>query len=552
MNLRNLLAVLMIIGLIVAVSSLVATIFALPFLIFLGIFILAFARPSKYDINRIRAGLGLNENQAVIAIIVTPMLTYLILSAFGIALVVPTEKTINPYEININRTPNGLYITERMVYRLSGEELATEIGRYLPENASINDIRCPLGMKPFNYTIPSSSKIKVGCKSLEGHLKRGEYPIVVNYFLPCDKCDRVDLGYLELDAPDITVKANGVSAHVVGRYLKSGESLELEFGDYRRDIRSETRKKMFNTGLKVVLVAIGLVLLIYLIFGKEVSFKDVPKFMERIPKKRKPYEINLIFYGDPDKIEDGAVIATVLDLARRGYIKIVDDKIIFTRKSPEKLDDYESKVYWTFRKIAEELGSKNTLNLTYLRKKIQTTGDLSWLSFIKGLFEDLYIVEKVPKAYDKLGRYLSMLVFAGVIIIGLWYGINVSCIEHLWLGYVLVATGISGIIAIMWFDIYALGRYLPEYSKERAMWESFKRTLGEYALIRAHAKTPEDLEEWLIYANALGKPENVERVILDTKKKLPNLKPWEYNVLSPSFMVELINARIEELRSGLI
>lgn len=573
MNAKNILAIVMLVFLIVAVSSLVATIFALPFLIFLAIFILAFARPSKYDLNRIRAGLGLNENHAMILIVGIPLITYLVLSSLGIALILPGERIINPYDIYIQLSGNNtVSVSEVLTYHISGEELATEIGRYL--NSEVKNLRiiCPPGMVPFNYSFwKGKERIKAGCRNLEGHLKAGQYDLQLSYEVTpkfiCDdeKClGKMDLGYLELDAANVRVHSSEMKAwlgqppyikaeedftvYVLSpRYLVSG--FEVGKITVPKNFATLIEGHVFLTGLAIVGASVVLVLIIYLVFGKEFSFKDVPRFLTRIPKRRKPYEVNLLFYGDPDKVEDGAIIATILDLARRGYLKLEEEKIKFTNKDPNKLDDYEGKVYWTLKKLAEETGSKKVLNLEKFRKIVQKTGDITWLTFIKDLLEELYVVENIPKAYDKTGRYLALIVFIGLGVVGVWFGTNMEYINYLWLGYALIASAVSGIIAILTFDVYALGRYLPGYARERCEWSSFRRTLNEYALVREHAKTPEELEEWLIYANALGVPNNVERVVEDSGGKLPNITP-DYQLLAPSFLIEIIKARIEELRSG--
>ncbi len=573
MNARNALAILMLVFLIVAVSSLVATIFALPFLIFLVIFVLAFARPSKYDLNRLRAGLGLNENQAVALIVVIPVITYLVLSSLGIALMLPGERIINPYVIYVSYAGNNtLTIEETLEYRLSGEELATEIGRYLDSSVQDLKITCPIGMNPFHYSFwKDGERIKAGCRNLEGHMGPGQYELRIKYRVTpefvCDdeKClTELDMGYLELDAANVQVHSNRLESWLAQppyikaerdfklyvlapSYLVSG--LKVERVVVPKNLANLIENHIFLTGLGIVGASVLMVLVIYLLLGKEISFRDIPRFLPRIPKKRKPYEVNLLFYGDPDKVEDGAIIATILDLARRGYLKLEEERIVFTNKSPNKLDEYEGKVYWTLRKLAEETGSRKVLNMEKFRRKIQKTGDITWLTFIKDILEELYIVERIPRAYDKTGRYLAIAVFVFLGAIGVWFGTNVEYINHLWLGYTLIASGVAGILAILTFDVYALGRYLPEYARERCEWSSFRRVLNEYALIREHARTPEELEEWLIYANALGMPSNVEKVVEDSKAKLPNITP-DYQLLAPSFLIEIIKARIEELKSG--
>ncbi len=110
----------------------------------------------------------------------------------------------------------------------------------------------------------------------------------------------------------------------------------------------------------------------------------------------------------------------------------------------------------------------------------------------------------------------------------------------------------AGILSILAFDIYALGRYLPKFSKERAEWYAFRRTLHDYAFIREKVKNNKELESWLVYANALESPESIEQVIEDTNKRTKNIQIENYHLFSPAFLTELIDARIEEINMGKI
>ncbi len=348
MEIKNAIAVLMVSSMIIAVSSLVATIFALPFIIFIAIFVLAFARTSKHDINRIRAGLGLNEDMAVLLISVIPLLTYLLLSGLGMAVMLPNEHTINPFIIELGKQGNTLKIHETMTYRLTGEELATELSRYLPADANVSNIGCPEGLVPFNYSI--GNNLKVGCKSVSGHLTGGEHTMQIWYTLPMPPNggnNKVSLGKLELNAPMAVIKARGINASLETEYISQGESIIVDLGkNTQTSLFANVKQHVFLTGLAVVLGAIAALIVTYLLLGKEKSFADVPHYLAKIPSHRKPYEVNLAFYGDPDKIEDGAVLATILDLARRGYLKVKSGRIEFTSKKPSALDEYEGKVVW--------------------------------------------------------------------------------------------------------------------------------------------------------------------------------------------------------------
>ena len=570
MRLGKIFAISLLIALIIGVSITVATIFAIPFLLFLGFFIAAFARPSKYDLYKMRAGLGLSEDQEILLIALIPLITYGLLATLGIGIVTPQDRVINPHTIDIELANTSFSISEQMTFHLSQDDLTTEIGRYLPSYAKVIDITCPPNMSPFTYNLTDKGLERVGCRKISGMVSDGEYPMFIKYTLPtsftCNNgtcMDMLSLGNCELDTTNLKIISETTSIiPTIGNYLSSGDVITVKVvvpetqiitGIYSSEhVLSKTREEIENhvifAGFLIVTTSIILVLLTYLLMGRERRY-NVPRYITSIPSKVKPYLVNLLFYGAPDKIEDGGIIATIIDLGRRGYLNITEDRITFNkRKSADNLDKYEGKVYWTLRRLAEETGNKNSLKLGILQNKIATTGDITWLKFVKELIEDLYVVENRVSAYNKMGRYVALGIYALTGIAGLLITVKWSHINYLWLGYSVLASATSVLFAIYAFDLYALGKYTPKFAKEREKWDAFRNTLNEYALIRESIKDKNELLEWLVYSTALESSDEIKKVVFEMGGNKTKELAKSTLVLSPSLLLDIIKSRIEELR----
>ena len=70
-----------------------------------------------------------------------------------------------------------------------------------------------------------------------------------------------------------------------------------------------------------VLAFPALVIYVYNRYGRERS-STVPEFLSSVPKKRKPWIVNLVFKGDAFRFDEDGFYATLLDLHMRGFIEI--------------------------------------------------------------------------------------------------------------------------------------------------------------------------------------------------------------------------------------
>jgi hypothetical protein len=106
----------------------------------------------------------------------------------------------------------------------------------------------------------------------------------------------------------------------------------------------------------LVLALPFLLLLIYLIFGREQECV-VPEYLSMVPDPTiKPWIVNLLFTGDPLDFDENGYYATLLDLHRRGIIRLslaspghVQIRIL----DDQPLDEYEKRVVKFLRDLSE-------------------------------------------------------------------------------------------------------------------------------------------------------------------------------------------------------
>jgi hypothetical protein len=82
---------------------------------------------------------------------------------------------------------------------------------------------------------------------------------------------------------------------------------------------------VFPVVLLITLAAPAIMVGLYQMSGREEAY-PVPEYIHQIPNPSlKPWMVNLLFSGDPLDIDENGVNATVIDLARRGYLEMVPE-----------------------------------------------------------------------------------------------------------------------------------------------------------------------------------------------------------------------------------
>lgn len=278
---------------------------------------------------------------------------------------------------------------------------------------------------------------------------------------------------------------------------------------------------IFSYALKIIVFAFPvLIAVIYYLHGRERKF-FVPKYLSFIPKKRKPWMVNLLFKKDATDFDNDGLYATLLDLHEKGNIRIEGveggKEIKIKLISEEGMDKYENKVYSFLKKHSEN----GVFSTNLLRERIKSLkGDEIALSKLKKEMDSLY---KVRDAKDFIinGRYLMLKYFCLSLLIFLTF--TVLYLKYFDAYPVLFDAFFYSLIFSIQFLSTVLapstlfGKWKKEYYKEKMQWNAFRRFLLDMAQLQKYSK--EDIliwKDWLIYATALG----IGKKVAESFKKL--------------------------------
>lgn len=282
-----------------------------------------------------------------------------------------------------------------------------------------------------------------------------------------------------------------------------------------------------------------LFIIYYLKFGSEKEF-TVPEFLSFIPNKnRRPYLVNLVFNGDSFNGDENAFFSTLLDLQKKGKIKIETNgdlsiKIIDTNVS----DSYEKKVMDFLQKNSTNINGENYFFSYNIKSKIdryKLSKNIAGLKSIKSEIEMLMkykspdisqqFVENKGKNIFTIFGFLFFLITIGLGVIISTSGWVVYSVVDLYPLFILSITLSTQILVIILTPTQFLGRWKKEFYKEKLQWNGFKNFLSDMAMIKKYS--PKDLsiwKEWLIYGTALGVAKEVEKAMNDLKISIPEIK----------------------------
>lgn len=278
-------------------------------------------------------------------------------------------------------------------------------------------------------------------------------------------------------------------------------------------------------------------LLIYRLFGKEAKF-TVPKFISFVPNsKRKPWIVNMIFSGDATVTDENAYYSTLLDLERRGFIKIIEEgddvRIRVLRMDTD--DKYERKILIFLTANTDKEGFFSVRNMEDKVKEAIRFKDRKVLENLKRQVDGIYRFSDrgiYSGVLDLKGFYLMRMIGGLTFISVLGVIIYLSLFKYIYI-YDIVVMG-SFLIAVaniphILLPSQILGRWKSDLYKERLEWEAFKRFLSDLAMLEKYGK--EDLslwKEWIYYGTALGVAENIEKVMSSLKINVPEIRKVSY------------------------
>ncbi len=436
-------------------------------------------------------------------------------------------------------------------------------GPYIPY---VKDYYGKVYASDYQSTIRSEAyRNEVGCFNPDGY-EKGTYSIEYNYIIyPPVKHDdefyHINLKLADEHVPyrSVAILIDNSSGNIVklyshpplpikkqeDRYMIEGKSqrngiIELEmvldsanpkFAYYEDEIMKnviDTNNAYYfkykiasisANALKMTVFLFPLVMLIiYYICGRERKFV-VPKHLSFIPKKRKPWLVNLVFKRDAMDFDMDGFYATLLDLQRRGFIEIENEKKEIKIKiiKDDGLDKYERKVIHFLKKYS----LNDVFSTKIIEEKIEANrGNEYALSKIR---EDFQKISRVRDGSDFIvnGRKTMLKFFGFSLLIFFIFAIFYAFANEIYpvlLDAFLYSLLLSTQFLLTVFAPSTLfGKWKKEYYKEKMEWDAFKNFLLDMAHLEKYKA--EDIsiwKEWLIYATALG----IGKKILKQFKKL--------------------------------
>ncbi|MHA1817179.1 MAG: DUF2207 domain-containing protein, partial [Candidatus Heimdallarchaeaceae archaeon] len=281
----------------------------------------------------------------------------------GSELALTNNPYVGPYTLNIDLLPEKALVTESLVYHIpsgvKGHELYRSYYKKGPlANMKVVEILCPQGLTKKTYY--KKDRIELACRSsyhaksgvyniesefadfegTQANLRPGVYEITFKYEIPkpyiCyDKLCLFDWNVLtdfSLDIKNARVHVNG--AKQVWGYPPLDSSFDIPARTLLRVKATKPKNEVtsywmeknepdseifvnelplyiagffYKFGWIVSLSILGIIIaglyLIYILFGKEHRVSGVPDVLHYPPTNRKPYDVNRIVFGDPNKIE---------------------------------------------------------------------------------------------------------------------------------------------------------------------------------------------------------------------------------------------------------
>lgn len=322
--------------------------------------------------------------------------------------------------------------------------------------------------------------------------------------------------------------------------LKSEPSLSMQgfvqpsedvAAQFQREEASHSWSDLLATAYSIVmrllvLLAPLILLLVYGRFGKE-RFFTVPASLSYVPNKRKPWQVNLIFKGDPFDFDKDGFYATILNLHRQDLVEILSDeandlKIRLLKEPADAEDDYERSVLNFLHKDAVD----GVFSYNSFEKKIESlrnrayndsTSALNELNEICGNMTDLMAGPGEAFGREFFTNYGKAKAMMAILPMALIAGTGILCLTladdypQLYLGfYSAVVFLAQSCLPAFAAPRAFFGRWNRDYYKEKLEWDAFRAFLSDYAMIQKYI--PEDIsiwKDWLVYGTALGVGKNV-------------------------------------------
>ncbi len=265
---------------------------------------------------------------------------------------------------------------------------------------------------------------------------------------------------------------------------------------------------------------------IYVLYGRERKF-TVPEFLSYVPRKRKPWLVNLVFKGDAFKLDEDGFYATLLDLQRKGNVEIESqgDELRIKILNPDTKDRYEELVL----RFLERFSENGIFDTKRIKDRISRDTHFShsiasWFNNVL-TYEDRTIAEKFVENRGKIVfKYISVLFLFLSLLSLTWVVPMLDLFPN--------AVQVPMLTLVAFFQSFIcymtptqlFGRWKGDHYKEKLEWDAFRRFLSDMAMIKRYA--PEDIsiwKDWLVYGTALGVGEKVAKAMGVLNVKVPEV-----------------------------
>ncbi|SHH54544.1 DUF2207 domain-containing protein [Thermosipho atlanticus] len=273
-----------------------------------------------------------------------------------------------------------------------------------------------------------------------------------------------------------------------------------------------SRKYVFSFVLPPItlFVIIGLLILTFNFFGKEKNISYEGIYEREIPYPDPPDIVNAIVVNQLEKIDENGINAVIMDLYRKGFIKL-DKKSIIVLEKEGNLNSTEKYFYDFLKKYS----SDGVFSFSDLKKSLSKDKRLAkeFLADFKA-YKSIVLDEAKSRNYLSLkGTYISYIIGIFSILFSFLYFAVFFKLNLLYQGI------FSGILFVLGGSIFAFprdvfGSWSKEGRKYYLKWVNFMNFLQDYSALSMYP--PESVilwENYLVYATALGIANKVEKYL---------------------------------------
>ncbi len=281
----------------------------------------------------------------------------------------------------------------------------------------------------------------------------------------------------------------------------------------KADLEKRLQIEKMGLASSIVISFVGLLffVILWFLFGKEYPPSFDQDYLRELPAEYPPAVMGyLINFGLVDGKE---MVATIMDLARRGFMTIKEEEVereilfmtksdydyVLTRQQSDKtpLNTYESNL---LKFLFDEVGAKNS--------------PVAFRSFFEGFKQEAQAAAKAHGFLERRGSVIALNVAVSFMLIG--FGAFVISVFKIGYGLISIVVGFIQILLS-----FLLRRRSPEAALDFKKWEAFKRFLLHFSNLKeAPPSSMVIWEHYLVYAVVLGV---ADKVIEELKVVMPDL-----------------------------